>query len=285
MSDVVGVRFKKVGKIYYFDSSELEVEQGDFVIAETMRGLEFGKVEMMNLPSNESEIAQPLKKLIRVATKEDFVQNEKNKERQKQAFDICIDKIQSHGLDMKLIDTELTFDCNKIMFYFTSEGRIDFRALVKDLASIFRMRIELRQIGVRDEAKILNSIGMCGRTLCCATFLGDFQPVSIKMAKDQELSLNPTKISGVCGRLMCCLKYEEDNYKHLDKAFPKEGDIIKTFDGEEGTVLSVNILRQLIKVSIHVKEQDTPNIAYYDASEVKIISSKKRKEDAKEELD
>jgi len=281
MLDVVGVRFKKVGKIYYFDPGELEIEQGNFVIAETMRGLEFGKVEVMTCPSDEAEIAQPLKKIIRVATEEDFLQNEKNKERQKQAFNICIDKIQKHGLDMKLIDTELTFDCNKIMFYFTSEGRIDFRALVKDLASIFRMRIELRQIGVRDEAKILNSIGMCGRALCCATFLGDFQPVSIKMAKDQELSLNPTKISGVCGRLMCCLKYEEDNYKYADKNFPKEGDIIKTFDGEEGIVLSINILRQLVKVSIRVKEHEAPNIAYYDASEVEIISSKKRKEDTK----
>lgn len=278
MLKVVGVRFKKVGKIYYFDPNGLKLQEGEVVIAETIRGIEFGKVEIVDRSMSEEETTYPLKKIIRVATEEDVVQNQKNKEREKQAFKICIEKIKKHDLDMKLIDTELTFDCNKIMFYFTSEGRIDFRALVKELASVFRMRIELRQIGVRDEAKILSSIGMCGRPLCCATFLGDFQPVSIKMAKDQELSLNPTKISGVCGRLMCCLKYEEENYKTLNKILPKEGDIIKTSDGE-GVVLSVNILRQLVKVAIRAKEQDTPNISYYDASEIEIISSKKRKED------
>ena len=278
MLKVVGVRFKKVGKIYYFDPNGLDLEKGNFVIAETMRGIEFGKVEIIDRSSDEIETSYPLKKIIRIATEDDTVQNDKNKDRQKQAFDICIEKIKKHRLDMKLVDTELTFDCNKIMFYFTSEGRIDFRALVKDLASVFRMRIELRQIGVRDEAKILSSIGMCGRALCCSTFLDDFQPVSIKMAKDQELSLNPTKISGVCGRLMCCLKYEEENYEHLSKILPKEGDVIKTPDGE-GVVLSVNIPRQLIKVSIRAKEQDTPNVSYYDASEIKIISTKRRKED------
>lgn len=280
MVEVVGIRFKKVGKIYYFEPNEIKFSQGDLVIAETIRGLEFGKVEIINRFLDETENVYPLKKVLRLATEEDIIQNDKNKAREKEAFGICLEKIKQHGLDMKLIDTELTFDCNKIMFYFTSEGRIDFRSLVKDLASIFRMRIELRQIGVRDEAKVLSSIGMCGKPLCCATFLGEFQPVSIKMAKDQGLSLNPTKISGVCGRLMCCLKYEEENYQYLNKILPKEGDIIKTPDGE-GYVLSVNVLRQVVKAAVRVKQQDAPNIGYYDADEIKIISSKKRKEDNK----
>lgn len=280
MVEVVGVRFKKVGKIYYFEPNEIQFSLGDLVIAETIRGLEFGKVEIINRLIDETENVYPLKKVLRLATEEDIIQNDKNKKREKEAFGICLEKIKQHGLDMKLIDTELTFDCNKIMFYFTSEGRIDFRSLVKDLASIFRMRIELRQIGVRDEAKVLSSIGMCGKPLCCATFLGEFQPVSIKMAKDQGLSLNPTKISGVCGRLMCCLKYEEENYQHLNKILPKEGDIIKTPDGE-GYVLSVNVLKQIVKAAVRVKQQDVPNIGYYDANEIKILSSKKRKEDNK----
>lgn len=276
MIEVVGIRFKEVGKIYYFDPCGLKLDENTKIIAETVRGLEFGSVVIPNRLMNEEDNIYLLKNIIRVATDEDVIQDNKNKKRAKEAFSICLEKIKEHELDMKLIDSELTFDCNKIMFYFTSKGRVDFRNLVKDLAAIFRMRIELRQIGVRDEAKILSSIGMCGKPLCCATFLGDFQPVSIKMAKDQGLSLNPAKISGVCGRLMCCLMYEEENYTYLNKTLPKEGYIVSTVDGE-GEVLSVNVLRQLVKVSVRLKGEDSPTIGYYDASEISILRAKKSK--------
>lgn len=277
MVEVVGVRFKKVGKIYYFDPDGYIIERGVHVIVETSRGLEYGVIEIKNRMVHDEEVVQPLKKIIRIATEEDDLQESKNKEREKEAFDICVEKIKKHELNMKLIEVELTFDLNKIIFYFTSDERVDFRELVKELASIFRTRIELRQIGVRDEAKMLNGIGICGRTLCCATFLGDFTPVSIKMAKDQNLSLNPTKISGICGRLMCCLKYEEETYEELNKNRHCEGDIIKTPDGE-GEILSVNVLRQTVKAAVRKKPQDAPTISYYSVNEIEIIKRKVRED-------
>ncbi|MDR2903864.1 MAG: stage 0 sporulation family protein [Clostridiales bacterium] len=280
--EIVGVRFRKAGKIYYFDPDGARIRVGSNVIVETARGVEFGEVEIGNREIAESEIVQPLKKVMRVATAEDMHQEEKNRNREKEAIVICADKIKKHNLGMKLVDVELTFDLNKIIFYFTADGRVDFRELVKELASIFRMRIELRQIGVRDEAKILNGIGICGRALCCATFLDEFQPVSIKMAKDQSLSLNPTKISGICGRLMCCLKYEEETYEHLNKRLPKEGDLVMTPDGK-GNVLSVSVLRQIVKAAVSKKEGDEKTVNFYSVNEVKILESK-RVRDKKEDI-
>jgi len=277
MTEVVGVRFKQVGKIYYFDPDGKTISKGQNVIVETSRGVEFGAVEIANRKVPDEEVVVPLKKVMRIATHEDSVQLVKNKEREREAYEVCKKKVEEHGLDMNLVDTELTFDCNKIIFYFTSEGRVDFRELVRDLAGVFRMRIELRQIGVRDEAKLINGMGICGRGLCCASFLGDFQPVSIKMAKEQNLSLNPTKISGVCGRLMCCLKYEEETYESINKTLPHEGDIVKTPDGN-GEVLSVSILRGIIKVAVRKKDADVVNIGFYNAAELKIINRKKGKE-------
>lgn len=274
MIDVVGVRFKKVGKIYYFDPNGLSIERETPVIVETARGMEYGIVELPNRSIHDDSVIQPLKKVIRVATPADDRQDKLNKEREAEAFSICLEKIKQHNMDMKLIDVELTFDLNKIIFYFTSDGRVDFRELVKELASIFRMRIELRQIGVRDEAKMLNGIGSCGRSLCCATFLGEFQPVSIKMAKEQNLSLNPTKISGICGRLMCCLKYEESTYEYLNENLPSEGDLISTADGQ-GEVLSVNVLRQVVKAAVRKKKQDDPTIGFYAVDEIEILSQNK----------
>jgi cell fate regulator YaaT (PSP1 superfamily) len=276
MIEIVGVRFKKVGKIYFFDPDGLKISQDSGVIVETSRGVEFGNVEIANRSIEEEQVVVPLKKVMRIATNKDRIQLQKNQAREKEAFEICLKKIEEHSLDMKLIDTELTFDCNKIIFYFTSEGRVDFRELVKDLAAIFRMRIELRQIGVRDEAKMLSGIGICGRGLCCATFLGDFQPVSIKMAKEQNLSLNPTKISGICGRLMCCLKYEEETYEYLNHSLPGEGDIVKTADGT-GEVLSVSVLRGICKVAVRKKDSDIPNIGFYAAAELKVLKHKRIK--------
>ncbi len=273
MIEIVGVRFKQVGKIYHFDPDGMKIPQGTNVIVETARGVEFGVVELSNREVPEEAVLAPLKKVIRLADESDHKREEQNRIKEKEAFGICLEKIKQHGLDMKLIDVELTFDLSKILFYFTSDGRIDFRDLVKDLAAIFRMRIELRQIGVRDEAKLLNGIGICGRTLCCATFLGDFQPVSIKMAKDQGMSLNPTKISGICGRLMCCLKYEESTYEHLTKNLPNVGDIITTADGT-GEVISVNVLRQILKVAVKKKPQDDPVIGFYSIDEIKVFSRK-----------
>ena len=269
--DIIGVRFKKVGKIYYFDPGDLIIEKGMPVIVETARGVEYGLTEIGKRPEPEEHVIQPLKKVIRIATEEDTYQRELNKQKEQEAFDICLEKIKSQNLDMKLIEVELTFDQNKIIFYFTSDGRVDFRELVKELAAIFRIRIELRQIGVRDEAKILNGIGICGRTLCCATFLGEFQPVSIKMAKEQSVSLNPTKISGICGRLMCCLKYEEDTYEFLNRGLPGVGDIIRTPDGE-GEVVSVNVLRQIVKAQIRRKTSDIPYVGFYSLREIKVLS-------------
>ncbi|MFP7737901.1 stage 0 sporulation family protein [Priestia aryabhattai] len=254
MYDVVGVRFKKAGKIYYFDPGELTIPDGEFVIVETVRGVEFGRVVINKKQVSEHDVVLPLKKVIRIAEQKDRLIVDENKQAAKEAYDVCVQKIQSHDLDMKLVDVEYTFDRNKVIFYFTADGRIDFRELVKDLAAIFRTRIELRQIGVRDEAKLLGGIGPCGRMLCCSTFLGDFEPVSIKMAKDQNLSLNPTKISGLCGRLMCCLKYENDEYETAKEQLPDIGSTIKTSDGS-GRVVGLNILERIIQVELSDHEQ------------------------------
>lgn len=284
MVNVIGVRFKKAGKIYYFDPDGMQIAAGQAVIVETARGIEYGTAMIANREVPDAEIVQPLKKVIKIATEEDNKQAKINKQKEIEAFDICAQKIKNHDLDMKLVDVELTFDHNKIIFYFTSDGRVDFRELVKELASIFRTRIELRQIGVRDEAKMLNGIGICGRTLCCSTFLGDFQPVSIKMAKEQNLSLNPAKISGICGRLMCCLKYEEDTYEELNKNLPNIGDLVRTPDGN-GDVLSVNVLRQLVKVSVKKKENNDLLLNYYAVDEIKILAKRAREQQYDEKVD
>ena len=284
MIEIIGVRFKKAGKLYYFDPDGMQMEEGSHAIVETVRGGEHGTVINSNTLVDESEVIQPLKKVIRKATPEDDESEAQNRLREKDAFGICEEKIAKHGLDMKLIDVEITFDHNKLIFYFTSDERVDFRELVKELAGVFRTRIELRQIGVRDEAKMLNGIGICGRPLCCATFLGDFQPVSIKMAKEQSLSLNPTKISGICGRLMCCLKYEEDVYEELNKKMPSVGDIISTVDGT-GEILSTNVLMQTVKAAVRKKENDPPTIDFYPVDEIKVIKAKRRKKHEEEPLD
>lgn len=257
MSEVVGIRFKEVGKIYYFDPIGFKLNKGDRAIVETIRGLECGEVAQANKDVNDDEIVKPLKPIVRVATAEDLKVVERNKKKEKEAFDICLKKIALHGLDMKLIDVEYTFDSSKVIFYFTSDGRVDFRELVKDLASVFRIRIELRQIGVRDESKMKGGLGMCGRPFCCNSFLGDFQPVSIKMAKEQGLSLNPTKISGTCGRLMCCLKYEQDTYEHLLRVTPKVGAIVETPDGR-GTVIESNLITGMLKVTLDRRPEAAP---------------------------
>ncbi|WP_059174175.1 stage 0 sporulation family protein [Bacillus sp. FJAT-27445] len=253
MYDVVGVRFKKAGKIYYFDPGDLPIEKDNYVIVETVRGVEFGKVVISRKQVDEHDVVLPLKKVVRIADQKDRIIVEENKLAAKEAYDVCCEKVNGHQLDMKLVDVEYTFDRNKVIFYFTADGRVDFRELVKDLASIFRTRIELRQIGVRDEAKMLGGIGPCGRMLCCSTFLGDFDPVSIKMAKDQNLSLNPTKISGLCGRLMCCLKYENDEYETAKDLLPDLGEVISTPLGR-GKVVGLNILERILQVEI--KEQE-----------------------------
>ena len=255
MTKVIGVRFRTAGKIYFFSPGKLEVETGDKVIVETARGVEFGSVVTGPKEVEDDKITQPLKSVIRLATDEDKKKEEKNKEKEKEAFKICLEKIHKHGLEMKLIDAEYTFDNNKVLFYFTADGRIDFRELVKDLASVFRTRIELRQIGVRDETKIRGGIGICGRPLCCHTYLSEFAPVSIKMAKEQNLSLNPTKISGVCGRLMCCLKNEQETYEELNRNLPGIGDMVTTPQGVSGTVQSVNVLRQMVKIVVEVNDE------------------------------
>lgn len=254
MYQVVGVRFKKAGKIYYFDPGDLEVTTDQFVIVETTRGVEYGKAVIGSKVVDEADVVLPLKRVLRIATPEDRSQVEVNRFEAKEALSVCSSKIQEHSLDMKLVDVEYTFDRNKIIFYFTADGRVDFRNLVKDLAAIFRTRIELRQIGVRDEAKMLGGIGPCGRMLCCSTYLGDFEPVSIKMAKDQSLSLNPAKISGVCGRLMCCLKYENDNYEMAKKELPDIGESIVVHYGK-GRVVGLNILERLVQVELFEQER------------------------------
>lgn len=282
---VVGIRFKKAGKIYYFDPAGIEFQYGQNAIVETARGIEFGTVVIPNKDVDESEIIPPLKPVTRLATDEDIETNKINKEKEAEAFEICVEKIKNRKLEMRLIATELTFDNNKLIFYFTADGRIDFRELVKDLASVFRTRIELRQIGVRDEAKFVNGIGICGRPLCCATFLSEFHPVSIKMARDQGLSLNPSKISGVCGRLMCCLNYEQNVYEELIKILPREGDIIDTPEGQ-GEVLSVNVLRQVIKTAIRKPPKNDIAVGFFSPDEITIVKRKRRKEEAisKEDL-
>ena len=258
MTDVVGVKFKEVGKMYYFAPGEYEVKNGDNVIVETARGLEFGTICRERTSVDESELVAPLKSIIRIATDEDRQKHEQNLAKKDEALRICQEKIEAHGLEMKLIDVEYTFDNSKVVFYFTADGRVDFRELVKDLASVFRMRIELRQIGVRDEAKMIGGVGSCGRGLCCNTWLRDFEPVSIKMAKVQNLSLNPTKISGICGRLMCCLKYENDIYNELKKGMPNVGERVKTPDGL-GVVTDVNILENLVRTRLVLEEASEEN--------------------------
>ena len=277
MTKVIGVRFRTAGKIYFFSPGKLEIKTGDKVIVETARGVEFGSVVTGPKEVEDDKITQPLKSVIRLATEDDKKKEEKNKEKEKEAFKICLDKIHKHGLEMKLIDAEYTFDNNKVLFYFTADGRIDFRELVKDLASVFRTRIELRQIGVRDETKIRGGIGICGRPLCCHTYLSEFAPVSIKMAKEQNLSLNPTKISGVCGRLMCCLTNEEETYEELNSHLPANGDHVTTPEGLRGDVQSVNVLRQLVKVVVTL-DNDEKEIREYPAAELKFNPRRKKKD-------
>ena len=255
MIKVVGVRFKKAGKIYYFDPADMNIQKDTYVVVETARGIEFGECVIGIKEINENDIVAPLKSVLRIATEEDIDRHFKNKDKEKDAFNICLKKIQEHGLTMKLIDVEYTFDNNKFIFYFTADGRVDFRELVKDLATIFKTRIELRQIGVRDEAKMLGGLGPCGRPMCCSSFLGDFASVSIKMAKEQNLSLNPTKISGICGRLMCCLNYEQSTYEDIRKRMPKVGSIVKTSEGT-GEVFSNNIVKESVKVKLKKGEEE-----------------------------
>ena len=274
MIKIVGVRFRKAGKIYYFDPAGMEIETGTHVIVDTARGIEFGTVMIPPREMEEDGVVQPLKPVIRIATEADEITEQKNKEKEKEAFQICLEKIAKHKLEMKLVEAEYTFDNNKLLFYFTADGRIDFRELVKDLASVFRTRIELRQIGVRDETKILGGIGICGRPLCCSTYLSEFIPVSIKMAKEQNLSLNPTKISGVCGRLMCCLKNEEETYEYLNSRLPNVGDYVTTIEGLKGEVQSVSVLRQLVKVIVEVN--DEKEIREYKVDELKFRPKRRR---------
>lgn len=285
MTKVIGVRFRTAGKVYFFDPLQLEIKRGDHVIVETARGIEFGTVVAGVHEVEDDKVIQPLKPVMRIAGERDIEQEAANKEKEKEAFKICKEKILKHGLEMKLIDAEYTFDNNKVLFYFTADGRIDFRELVKDLASVFKTRIELRQIGVRDETKIRGGIGICGRPLCCHSYLSDFVPVSIKMAKEQNLSLNPTKISGVCGRLMCCLKNEEDTYEELNRKLPGVGDYVQTADGLHGEVQSVNVLRQLVKVLVEVG--DEKELKEYEADTLQFRRRRGKKggqELSKEEL-
>ena len=275
MIKVIGVRFRKAGKVYFFDPAGMEIKTGDHVIVETARGIEFGHVVLGNREVEDKKVVQPLKPVIRMATRADEEVERKNKEKEKEAFKICLEKIKKHDLQMKLIDAEYTFDKNKVLFYFTADGRIDFRELVKDLAAVFKTRIELRQIGVRDETKIRGGVGICGRALCCHSYLSEFIPVSIKMAKEQNLSLNPTKISGVCGRLMCCLKNEEETYEELNSKLPNIGDYVTTDDGLKGEVHSVSVLRQLVKVVVTV-DRDEKEIREYKVEQLKFRPKRRR---------
>ena len=279
MTRVIGVRFRTAGKIYFFDPLQFAINKGDHVIVETARGIEYGTVVSGIKEVEDDKVIQPLKPVLRIASPRDMEQEATNKLKEKEAFQICLEKIRNHNLDMKLIDAEYTFDNNKVLFYFTADGRIDFRELVKDLASVFKTRIELRQIGVRDETKIMGGIGICGRPLCCHSYLSDFIPVSIKMAKEQNLSLNPTKISGVCGRLMCCLKNEEETYEELNRRLPNVGDFVTTEDGCKGEVHSVNVLRQLVKVIVDV--EDEKEIREYEVGQLRF----KKKHNKKEKLE
>ena len=280
MTKVIGVRFRTAGKIYYFSPGRLKVRSGDHVIVETARGIEYGYVVMGVKEVEDEKVVQPLKPVIRLATPQDDQQSETNREKEKEAFRICLEKIRKHGLEMKLIDAEYTFDNNKVLFYFTADGRIDFRELVKDLASVFKTRIELRQIGVRDETKILGGIGICGRELCCHTHQSEFLPVSIKMAKEQNLSLNPAKISGVCGRLMCCLKHEQETYEELNSRLPGIGDIVTARDGVKVEVNSVNVLRQTVKVIVTL-ENEEKEIQEYKVDELRFKPRRKKEKNNK----
>ena len=284
MIKVIGVRFRTAGKIYFFSPGGLELKAGDKVIVETARGVEFGSVVTGIKEVPDDQISQPLKPVIRIATQDDVRREAKNREKEKEAFKICQEKIRKHGLEMKLIDAEYTFDNNKVLFYFTADGRIDFRELVKDLASVFRTRIELRQIGVRDETKIRGGIGICGRPMCCHTYLTEFAPVSIKMAKEQNLSLNPTKISGVCGRLMCCLTNEEETYEELNSHLPSIGDYVTTPEKLKGEVQSVNVLRQTVKVIVSL-DNDEKEVRDYKVDELR-FKPRRRKNNrvSKEEM-
>lgn len=270
MIEVVGVRFKSVGKIYYFAPNGIQFKKGDFAIVETVRGTEIGEVMLENRGVEEERVVSPLKPVLRKATDDDFKKVEEIKKKEKRAFDTCLEKIRQHNLTMNLVDVEYTFDENKILFYFTADGRVDFRELVKSLASVFKTRIELRQIGVRDEAKMLGGIGVCGRPICCNSFLGEFQPVSIKMAKEQNLSLNPTKISGTCGRLMCCLKYEQSTYEEMLRFVPRVDAVVDTPDGR-GTVIENNVLAGIVKVKIDT--EDGSLVSVYDAKNVVVIKA------------
>ena len=280
MIKVIGVRFRRAGKIYYFSPGKLDIHINDHVIVETARGVEYGLVVIGPRDVEDDKVVQPLKSVIRLTTAQDDAQENGNREKEKEAFQICLEKIRKHRLEMKLIDAEYTFDNNKVLFYFTADGRIDFRELVKDLASVFKTRIELRQIGVRDETKILGGIGICGRPLCCHTHQSEFLPVSIKMAKEQNLSLNPTKISGVCGRLMCCLKHEEETYEELNSRLPGVGDHVTARDGSRGEVSSVNVLRQMVKVIVTL-ENEEKEIREYKVEELKFRPRRKKEKNNK----
>ena len=282
MVKVIGIKFRNNGKIYYFDPGDADIKQGDYGIVETARGVEYGHVAVGPKEIPDDEIVQPLKPLIRKATEEDKATEAENEEKAKKAFDVCLEKIDKHGLKMKLIDVEYTFDRNKILFYFTADGKVDFRELVKDLASVYTTRIELRQIGVRDETKTMGGYGICGREFCCHSWQTDFIPVSIRMAKDQNMSLNPSKISGSCGRLMCCIKYEEDTYKELLKNLPRVGDETVTEDGHHGVVDNVNVLRQKIRVIVDTGN-DGKEARTYNAGELEFTRKKKKNNSQKQD--
>lgn len=283
MIKVIGVRFRQAGKVYFFDPMNMKIEKGQHVIVETARGVEYGNVVLGIREVEDDKVVLPLKPVIRIATAEDDKKEESNRKKEKEAYKICLEKIAKHKLEMKLIDVEYTFDNNKVLFYFTADGRIDFRELVKDLAAVFRTRIELRQIGVRDETKIRGGIGICGRVLCCQSYLSEFIPVSIKMAKEQNLSLNPAKISGMCGRLMCCLKNEQDTYEYLNSRLPDVGDKVSTKDGMTGEVYSVNVLRQKIKIIVTL-ENGEKDIKEYKVDEIKFKPKKRRNNSYKEDM-
>lgn len=281
MAQVVGIRFKDVGKVYYFDPDGMQFKKGDRVIVETARGVECGEIALQNREVPDEEIVKPLKRIIRAAGPEDLKTLAENREKEKKAFSICEEKIRAHKLDMKLVEVEYTFDGSKILFYFTADGRVDFRSLVKDLAGTFRTRIELRQIGVRDESKMIGGFGICGRPFCCSTFLGDFQPVSIKMAKEQGLSLNPGKISGTCGRLMCCLKYEQNAYENLIRITPKVGAYVSTSEGK-GTVTEISLLTGLVKVRLDKASDGAPMI--FEREAVRVIRDARPQKDDDEQI-
>lgn len=283
MIKVIGVRFRQAGKVYFFDPMNMKIEKGQHVIVETARGVEYGNVVLGIREVEDDKVVLPLKPVIRIATAEDDKKEEANRKKEKEAYKICLEKIAKHKLEMKLIDVEYTFDNNKVLFYFTADGRIDFRELVKDLAAVFRTRIELRQIGVRDETKIRGGIGICGRVLCCQSYLSEFIPVSIKMAKEQNLSLNPAKISGMCGRLMCCLKNEQDTYEYLNSRLPDVGDKVSTKDGMTGEVYSVNVLRRKIKIIVTL-ENGEKDIKEYKVDEIKFKPKKRRNNSYKEDM-